>query len=158
MDCREWVFLQGERIFLQKSAFSYRNMHFPAEICLFLQQNCRNCRKLQEGFRAQESGPLRKFHKNFRGLSLGHTTLTSHDCFRLGKPRCHQPPQQNFADQGEGVICEVFDSFWLKAFWASLRRQMCLGNEEVYGKLAQLQTPNAKIINYFDSKRLFPLL
>ena len=45
-------------------------MHFPAEKCTFLQKNAvfgghmaRNRRKLQEGFRAQESRTLANFHK-----------------------------------------------------------------------------------------------
>ena len=52
-------------------------MHFPAEKCIFLQKNALSCtkmrfsgghmagnrRKLQEGFRAQESRTLANFHK-----------------------------------------------------------------------------------------------
>ena len=65
---------QGE---LQKNTFSSRKMHFPADNRIFLQKKCifvqkhavlgghiaGNRRKLQEGFRAQESRTLANFHK-----------------------------------------------------------------------------------------------
>ena len=67
----------GKCIFLQKDTLSYRKMHFPAEKCTFLHKNAvfgwhstGNCRKLQEGFRAQESRTLANFHKNFCDLRL----------------------------------------------------------------------------------------
>ena len=75
----KWFFLAEKCIFptekcnfLPKNAVSYRKMHFPAEKCAFLQKNAvfggwhmaGNRRKLQEGFRAQESRTLANFHKN----------------------------------------------------------------------------------------------
>ena len=54
-------------VFLQKNALSCRKMPFPARKCTFLQKNvlfgghmAGNRRKLQEGFRAQESRTLAK--------------------------------------------------------------------------------------------------
>ena len=54
----KWVFLQKKK-FLQK-------MHIPAEKCGSRGGGHRagNCRKLQEGCRAQESRTLHNFHKN----------------------------------------------------------------------------------------------
>ena len=56
-------------------------MHFPAEKCTFLQKNAvfgghmaGNRRKLQEGFRAQESRTLATFHKI--GLTLPKSQIT----------------------------------------------------------------------------------
>ena len=68
--CRKMGFPTGKCIFLQKNAFSCRKMHFPAEKRTFLQKNvvfgrhmAGNRRKLQEGFRAQESRTQANFHK-----------------------------------------------------------------------------------------------
>ena len=64
--------------FLPKNALSCRKMHFPAEKCTFLQKNAAfsghmagNRRKLQEGFRAQESRTLANFHKNYYACFKG---------------------------------------------------------------------------------------
>ena len=57
-------------VFFQRDALSCRKMPFPAEECTFLQTNAvfrghmaGNRRKLQEGFRAQESRALANFDK-----------------------------------------------------------------------------------------------
>ena len=83
-NCRKMGFPTERCISLQRSAFLYRKMHFPTEECTFLQTNAfpseectflqknmvfgghaaRNCRTLQEGFKAQESRTLANFHKN----------------------------------------------------------------------------------------------
>ena len=54
----------------QIAYISCRRMHFPGDRCTFLQKHmvfrggkARNRRKLQEGFRAQESRTLANFHK-----------------------------------------------------------------------------------------------
>ena len=68
-------------------------MHFRAERCTFLQKNavCRghkvgNRKKLQEGFRAQESRTLANFHKI---SSFFDNPSTS---YRIGKPmKCKMP-------------------------------------------------------------------
>ena len=68
--------LQKNEFSCRKQALSHRKVHFPAEKCTFLHKNalsCKknavfegyiagNCRKLQEGFRAQESRTLANFH------------------------------------------------------------------------------------------------
>ena len=67
----EWTEKKGfpkERcILLQKDAFSYRKMRFPAEKMPFPSEKCgfqvAHGRKPQEGFRAQESRTLANFHK-----------------------------------------------------------------------------------------------
>ena len=75
-------------IFLQKNALACRNMwfflqkmHFPAETCGFRvgtgQETAGNCRKLQEGFWAQESRALPKSHKKIRGTNEGSKRTTT---------------------------------------------------------------------------------
>ena len=49
-------------IFLQKHVFSCRNEHCLQRIAAFEGHIARNCRNLQEGFRAQESKALAYFH------------------------------------------------------------------------------------------------
>ena len=56
-------------LFCRKRALSSRKMRFPAEKCTFLEKNAAfgghmagNCRKLEDGFRAQESRALANFY------------------------------------------------------------------------------------------------
>ena len=77
VNCRKIGFPAEKCIFPQKNAVSYRKMRFPAEKCIFLLKNAFSCRKmrfsgghmagnrrkLQKGFRAQESRTLANFHK-----------------------------------------------------------------------------------------------
>ena len=71
-------------------------MHFPAEACAFLHKNVvlrvvGNRRKLQEGFKAQESRTLANFHK----IPVSVTHEQSHnDRDKLTKRQCHEGGEQ----------------------------------------------------------------
>ena len=81
--------------FLQKNALSCRKKHFPAEKCTLLPKNASsvghmagNHRKLQAGFRAQESRTLANFHKTpFQPSSSSSSSSSSWlCCLNLGSP------------------------------------------------------------------------
>ena len=100
--------------FLQKNAISYRKMHFPAEKCMFLQKHALSCRKmqfsgggghmagnrrkLQEGFRAQESRALANFHKRvctllrFPLMKEVVIAIEGNPCNIEGTSLCAEPP------------------------------------------------------------------
>ena len=83
-NCRKMRFPAAKCTFLQKNALSSRKMRFPAEKCTFLEKNAAfgepmagNCRKLQDGFRAQESRTLANFYKT----PVGNVRkMTQHAC------------------------------------------------------------------------------
>ena len=86
--------------------FPYQKMHFPAEKCTFLQKNAvfrghvaGNRRKLQEGFRAQESRTLANFHKNLRCVWVGIASQVGMQAAR-GTVLC--PSQNRLASQSHG--------------------------------------------------------
>ena len=100
-----------KQVLLQKNGSSYREMGFPAERGIFLQNNALsgrnvvfgghmagNCTKLQEGFRVQEPRTLANFHKNLGiclMLSLCQSTRTH---THTHTPRVLEPPSNQRHD------------------------------------------------------------
>ena len=126
-----WVLLQKQK------ATSYRKMHFSAEKkCLLLQKNAvfgghvaRNCRKLQEGFRAQESRTLGNFHKR---RSAGPTWSNNGQDKQLG--------QNNLAIHTETITNENLGIFFRFRFrngkanaFPKIVIRFCFRNEHVVG-------------------------
>ena len=115
-------------------------MQFPTEKCTFLQKNAFSCRKnanscrkmrflagsrrkLQEGFRAQESRTLANFHKQISVWISGA---------RSWKPSCRYVFSTFFAIESPNTLSEIGHGSCSMQFWKIFFGECC-GQLKVFG-------------------------